>query len=222
MASPMMSNEDLFALKQVLDRRGITQVAFRVPPRTPGYEDDLLIRADKNPNTRGAELIGLDGDARQILAAARAKRIRVLWVLHHDLFGSEWTEGEIRAALSGVQRLIFSGTNANRTSALAHLVLPTAAWVEREGTFTNFQGRVQRFRQAITPVGEALADWDLLGRLDEAQRQASEARRAEHWFRDLAAVVPAFAGLSYRSIGDAGQMAAMREGRADAPEVVTA
>jgi NADH-quinone oxidoreductase subunit G len=210
-ASPKMSNEDLFALKQVLHGRGITQVGFRVPPRAPGYQDDLLIRSDKNPNTRGAELIGLDGDVGGMLAAARAKRIRVLWVFHHDLFTSQWTEAEVRAALGGVQTLVFSGTNANRTSGVAHLVLPSAAWVEREGTFTNFQGRVQRFRQAVTATGDALAEWDVLGRLDEAQGQVSEARRAEHWFRELAAAVPAFAGLSYRSVGDAGQLATTRE-----------
>ncbi|MGH7278536.1 MAG: 2Fe-2S iron-sulfur cluster-binding protein, partial [Candidatus Rokuibacteriota bacterium] len=57
-ASPKMANEDLFALRRLAGRLGMTQVGFRVPPPSPGYEDDFLIRADKNPNTRGAELIG--------------------------------------------------------------------------------------------------------------------------------------------------------------------
>src|SRR5262249_20128199 len=71
-ASPKRSNEDLVAVKTLADARGIHQIGFRVPPRTPGDEDDFLIRADKNPNTRGAELVGLDGDVRPMLGAARA------------------------------------------------------------------------------------------------------------------------------------------------------
>src|SRR5688500_6076241 len=51
LASPKLSNEDLFVLRELLDDAGIASVDYRVPPRTPGYEDDFLIRADKNPNT---------------------------------------------------------------------------------------------------------------------------------------------------------------------------
>src|SRR5262245_54660378 len=55
-ASPRMSNEDLFLLKQLVARLGLAHVDHRVPPAAPGDQDELLIRADKNPNTRGAEL----------------------------------------------------------------------------------------------------------------------------------------------------------------------
>jgi predicted molibdopterin-dependent oxidoreductase YjgC len=78
--------------------------------------------------------------------------------------------------------------------------------VEREGTYTNFQGRVQRFRQAVEPLGQALAEWDILGRVLQALGAEATPPRAERWFRELAAAVPAFSGLNYQSIGDAGQM----------------
>ncbi len=74
---------------------------------------------------------------------------------------------------------MFQGPSANGTSAGAHLVLPSAAYVEREGTFTNFQGRVQRFRTVVEPLGEAVADWDILGRLGRAARR----RRIPRWRR---------------------------------------
>ena len=96
--------------------------------------------------------------------------------------------------------------NANATSAYAHLTLPAAAYPEREGTYTNFQGRVQRFREAFPPLGQALADWEILGRVLQEARGVARPARAEDCFRELAAAVPAFAGLTYRAIGDAGQM----------------
>ncbi len=209
-ASPRMANEDLMAVRRLAEAAGIRQVGFRVPPARPGDEDDLLIRADRNPNTAGAELIGLDGDVGAILADARAGRLRVLWVFGHDLLDSAWPEADVRRALEAVPTLIYTGTNAGATSARAGLVLPAAAWVEREGTFTNFEGRVQRFRAALEPLGEALPEWEIVGRVLRALGAPVAAARAEHWFRELAAAVPAFAGLTYRALGDAGRMVAAR------------
>ncbi len=207
-ASPKLSNEDLFAVKSLADARGIRQIGFRVPPREPGDEDDFLIRADKNPNTRGAELIGIDGKVDAILNEATARRVRALIVFDHDLFDTGWREQDIRAALDAVDTLVFVGSNANKTSERAHVVLPAAAWVERDGTFTNFEGRVQRFRPAVGPLGEALATWEIVGRMLTATGGTTTATRAEHWFRAVAGAVPAFAGLTYQSVGDEGAMTA--------------
>jgi len=205
-ASPRMANEDLMALRRLAEHLGIRQVGFRVPPAVPGDEDALLIRADKNPNTRGAELLGLDGDVAALLAAVRAGRVRCLWVFHHDLLECGWPAAEMRAALEAAEVVIWSGTNHRPTAELAHLVLPAAAWVERDGTFTNFQGRVQRFHAAVPPLGEARPDWAILTEVLRALGAPVRATRAEHWFEALAAAVPAFAGLSYRSLGDTGQL----------------
>ena len=63
-------------------------------------------------------------------------------------------------------------------------MLPAAAYPEREGTWTNFEGRVQRFRQALAPLGRALPDWEILGRLLQEVQGAPRPARAEECFRD--------------------------------------
>ena len=184
LASPQMSNEDLFALQRLAGQLGIRAVDHRVPPRVAGEDDDLLIRADKNPNRRGAELIGLtQGETAAILDGARQRRIKLLWIFQHDLLDSGLPVADVTAALAAAEMVVFQGPSANATSAGAHLVLPSAAYVEREGTFTNFQGRVQRFRTVVEPLGEAVADWDILGRLGRAlgaagSRAGRDPRRA--------------------------------------------
>jgi NADH-quinone oxidoreductase subunit G len=208
LASPHMANEDLRALKRVLEARAIRHVAFDVPPARRPEGDDFLLRADRTPNRRGAELIGLGGDAAGVLAAARAGRLKVLWVFHHDLRASGWPAAEVTEALGKVETLIFTGPNANATSERAQWVLPAAAWVERDGTFTNFEGRVQRFRQALEPLGQARPEWETLGQVLTGLGGTAAGARAEHWFRELARAVPAFAGLTYQSVGDHGALVA--------------
>ena len=182
LASPQMSNEDLFALKRLADQLHLANVDHRVPPAAPGDQDDFLIRADKNPNTRGAELIGLSPgagglDGAGMIAAAAAGRLKLLWILHHDLSRSAWAPAQVEAALATAEMVVFQGTNANSTSAAAHLVLPSAAYVEREGTFTNFEGRVQRFRTALDALGEARPDWEVFS---AARRGAWPVRPGAH------------------------------------------
>ena len=68
---------------------------------------------------------------------------------------------------------------------------------------------MQRLRTALGPLGEAMADWQSLGRLGRAlggTDPAFAATRAEQVFAALAGQVPAFAGMSYRGLGDAGSM----------------
>jgi NADH-quinone oxidoreductase subunit G len=213
LASPRMSNEDLFVLRRLTDHLGVPNVDFGVPPRTPGFEDGLLIKADKNPNTRGAELIGFlprDGglDASGMLQAARARTLKCLWVFHHDLLDSAWPEDLVLEALGALDCLVFQGSNENGLSSSAHLILPSATYAECEGTYTNFQGRVQRFRKALPPLGESLPDWEILARVGHALELPFRPARAEGCFTALGQAVPAFAGLTYRSLGDTGQQVA--------------
>jgi predicted molibdopterin-dependent oxidoreductase YjgC len=84
------------------------------------------------------------------------------------------------------------------------VVLPSAAWVEREGSWTNVAGRVQRFWRAVLPRAEARPHWEILAAVARALGQDWRPSRAEALFRELAAQVPAFGGLSYKGLGDQG------------------
>ena len=207
--SSRMSNEDLWLARRLfVDTLGAAHADYRVPPRTPGSEDDLLRVADKTPNSRGAALLGCGragaADGWHVLEAARAGRLRLLWVFDHDLLDSGWPRAEVEEALARVEGVVFQGPNANGTSARAHVVLPSAAWVEREGTWTNVDGRVQRFWRAVLPRGDARPDWEILAAIARAIGQDWQPLRAATVFRDLAAATPAFAALTYPMLADHG------------------
>jgi NADH-quinone oxidoreductase subunit G len=201
-ASPRQTNEDLYLIRELFGGELGAQVGA-APGAPNGYSDDFLIKADKNPNTSGAKLIGLSEpdarDAASIVADALDGRVDALWVFDQDLsaFGKDVCEELSRK----LDLLVYCGANQNDTSARAHWALPTAAYVEKDGTFVNGQGRVQRIGRAFAPLGESREDWRLL--LDIATRlnRPMPYRTPEEIFLALAAAVPAFAGLTYETIG---------------------
>jgi NADH-quinone oxidoreductase subunit G len=202
-ASAQLSSEELFLIREIFQHALGAQVTASVPQK-PGYSDDFLIKPDKNPNQLGAMLVGLAGpdvtDAEQIVDQALTGSLDFLWVMGDDiaeLFGEEKTR-EISERLS---LFVFSGTNENATARLAHWVLPTAAYVEKDGTFVNFHGRVQRICRAFPPFKDSREDWRILLDLAGKLGLHLDWRGPEQIFRALAKALASFDGLSYETIG---------------------
>jgi NADH-quinone oxidoreductase subunit G len=169
-ASAQLTSEELFLIREIFQGALGAQVTASVPEKA-GYSDEFLIKADKNPNTFGATLLGFAGPhatgAEQIIDQALAGNLDFLWVMGHDLvklFGEE----KARKISETVPLLVFSGTNENTTVALADWVLPTAAYVEKDGTFVNCDGRAQQFGRAFPPLHDSREDSCIL--LDLARR----------------------------------------------------
>ncbi|MBI3920535.1 MAG: molybdopterin-dependent oxidoreductase [Armatimonadetes bacterium] len=207
LASPQLTNEELYLIRKLfVEELGATQVEFRVPPKEEGYSDDYLVKADKNPNTKGAEEIGLAvGSAEEILKAAAEKKLSALVIFVHNLVNSGLDDSLVKAALEGVETLIFIGSNFSDTSEKANVILPSATYAEKSGTFANSEGRVQRIHEAVPPLGESLPEWQILNELARALGLDWDYQGTEHIFAELAKDVPAFANLTYEILGDQGQ-----------------
>jgi predicted molibdopterin-dependent oxidoreductase YjgC len=152
-------------------------------------------------------MLGLAGPdatrAEQLVDAALNGNLDMLWVFGHDLvdlFGEE----KIRKLSERLDLLVYLGTNENPTAALAHWVLPTAAYVEKDGTFVNCHGRIQRIGCAFPPLEGSREDWRILLELSARLGTPLDFREPEDIFRALAKAVAPFEGLSYEAIGPLG------------------
>jgi predicted molibdopterin-dependent oxidoreductase YjgC len=206
LASAQLTNEELFLIREIFRRALGAQVSASVPEELGSY-DDFLIKADKNPNTLGANLLGfVDPDvpaAAQLVNEAINGNLEVLWVFGHDLvkfFG----EQKVRQLSEKVPLFIYSGTNENPTVPLAHWVLPSAAYVEKDGTFVNCHGRVQRIARAFPPLADSREDWRMLLDLAGKLGHPLDWRGPEQIFQGLAKALAPFEGLSYATIGSQG------------------
>ena len=210
-ASPQLTNEELFLIREIFQGALGARVTASVPT-PPGYSDDFLIKADKNPNTLGATLLGLAGpsapDAFSLVDDALQGRIDALWVFGHDLT-KLFEEEKIRALSSTLDLFVFSGTNENPTASWSHWVLPTAAYVEKDGTFVNCHGRIQRIGRAFPPLADSREDWSMLLEIARQLNHPLVWRKPQEIFQGLAAAFAPFAGLSYEAIGSQGAQLAL-------------
>ena len=205
MASPQMTNEELYLAKKLFgETLGLT--LSLVSPSREGYSDDFLMKADKNPNTRGAFELGysvLKGQLEDIVRKAEAGKIKGLYVFGQDLF--EFFKPETAEKIFGnCEAMIFQGANWNPTAARASVVLPSAVFAEQDGTFTNFQRRVQRIFKAFEPMDEARPGWEILAALSERAGNKLPYRETREIFDEIAAKVPVFQGMTYTKLGKKG------------------
>jgi NADH-quinone oxidoreductase subunit G len=205
--SPQLPNEDLYLIRNLFhERLGLENLAFDNPAESHGAGDFLLIEPDKNPNRRGALWSGWQSsfaEGMDLKTSIPSGRVKALIIFRHNpvsfLTEAEWEEWAKKLDL-----LVFIGTNTGSFSERAHYVLPAAVPVEREGTFTNSAGRIQRFYRIVEPLGDALPEWQIVQRLASSLGVDYPYRCSEEVFRDWAATQPDTKGLDYASLGTTG------------------
>ncbi len=200
-ASARQTNEEHFLLKKIATKyNALTDSVPRL-----GEGDALLVNADKNPNSHGAWLTGIAAKPMGANLAKIADGIRGGGIKTLVVFGEDVTKHGIGPDLLGkLETLIVSDILPNETTKLAHYLLPGCAHAEKRGSFTNAKGRVQRFLKAVEPRGDARPDWEFLHELVCHVTGQNGFMTIEGLFNQMAAEVPAFNGLTWAGLGDAG------------------
>ncbi len=207
LASPQMTNEELFVLQSLFRTHlKVGNISYRVPVRGSVRSDDFLITADKNPNSRGAEVLGFPGaQGDELLRNCAEGGIRFLYICNHDLTRA-YDDAVVRESLGKAEFVVYQGAFRHPTADLADVLLAGAVYAEKSGTFTNVQGRVQRFDAALPPVGHALPDLEIFSRLAATLDIPLPGQTAEDVFREIGKQTRAFSGMTYESVGSLGQM----------------
>lgn len=208
-ASPGSSNEELYLTKKLaFEVIGTPHLAFtsEVAAADP-YHDDFLVREDKNPNSRGAKEMGIgprEGglDFNGIVEQAKKGNLKALVVVGSRLGGAD--DALVGEILHNVDYVINIASNESAVSRNSSLVLASATFAEKGGTFTNYRGRVQRFHRAFPPRGAAKEDVWILTGLARKLGASWEFGGAQQVFDELALREEFFTGLGYDTIGSFG------------------
>jgi NADH-quinone oxidoreductase subunit G len=216
LVSAHAATEELFVLKQMLEgllgADGLKSVTLAwthtEKPQPPGVK--FRVPAANAPNVNGARDLGYavgpgnDGppDLSELRTAVEAGRVKAVYVLDPGPEGSigdvSWL---IEARRSGrLPLLIVQGVLLTPLAQAADFVLAGAAFVEKDATYTNGQGRVQPASLVIAPPGEAREDWLILASVAKALGLAMPYQTSNDVRRAIAAAMP---GTAY---GQADQM----------------
>lgn len=178
LASAHASHEEMYLLKRLAeDLKGDggashVHVAWRRTEKPQPANTRFQVPAIDAPNLNGAKDLGLavasknegDADLSALQSAIDQDRVAVLYIVDPGPDGSmgdvSWL---VEARKSGrVPVVIYQGVLQTELAKIADVVLPGAAWVEKNATYTNDQGMVQAASKAINAPGESVEDWQIL------------------------------------------------------------
>lgn len=182
---------------------GAKVVAVAVRP--DGKSDNLLMRADKHPNRKGAQWLGIEAERKSLASMLKGKKAVVI---HRADLSTLDHDGAVMAALASVPTRVVIAANTSAVTAKATHLLAAASFIEREGSWVNEDGRVQRVRRAYRARKGTREDLSHISML-AGGRIATEARTV---LADLASTNPNFAGITLESLGTLGAIPGVAEG----------
>ena len=159
------------------------------------FEKDWGVQLDPEPGLRIPNMFdaAIDGS------------YKALYIQGEDVVQSDPNTQHVEHAMASLECVVVQDLFLNETAKFAHVFLPGTTFLEKDGTFTNSQGRVQRIRKVLTLKGDTREDWRILQSLGQALGvYAANDPDPERIFARLALAVPAFSGLSYAVLGELG------------------
>lgn len=132
-----------------------------------------------------------------MFAAARAGDLRALWVIGEDVCATDPDTNRVAEALDTCPLVVCNELFLSETARHADIVLPAASWLEKDGTFVNFDRRFQRVRPAVPPPGEARTDFEIVHAVATAMGTALGCPTPAEALAECGRVAPVFAGLSH-------------------------
>jgi formate dehydrogenase major subunit len=105
----------------------------------------------------------------------------------------------VEKGMKNLEFLVVQDIFLTETAQFANVVLPAACFAEKDGTQTSTERRVQRWRKAVNPPGQAKADWQIISELAGKMGFAKQFpyKSAEEVFNEVAKVTPSYAGMNY-------------------------
>lgn len=140
-----------------------------------------------------------------MFSAAVAGQFRGMFVQGEDIAQSEPDSTHVRNALEAMDCVVVQDLFLNETAKYAHVFLPGTAFLEKDGTFTNAERRINRVRPAM-PSRTGLAEWEVVCRLSTAMGYPMHYDNAAQIMDEIAALTPTFAGVSFALLDRVGSV----------------
>lgn len=131
--------------------------------------------------------------------------LKALWIIGEDVVQTDPNTQKVIKALSNLEMLVVSELFMTETAKLATVLLPSSSFLEKEGTFTNGERRIQRVQKVVEPIegtkGDGQQVIDIMNRMGYKQADYT----AKGMLEEISQIVPFFAGVKWDELGDNGK-----------------
>lgn len=177
-----------------------------LPHVLPGYQPlhDPDVRAKfarawgrPIPSTPGLTVV-------EMFEAARAGKIKAMVIMGENPMVSDPEVAHVAEALRSLELLVVMDIFPTETTSFAHVLLPSASFAEKDGTFTNTERKVQLVRQALRPPGDAKPDWQIICELAKRMGYPMSYGHPREIMEEIAHLTPIYGGISYARLENDG------------------
>ena len=136
----------------------------------------------------------------QMMDKALSGDIRALYIVGENPMVSDPDLNHVRKSLDSLEFLIVQDIFMTETAQMANVVLPSAAFAEKDGTFTNTERKIQRLRKALDPPGAAREDSDIICDLSSRMGYTMSYNSSLAVMEEIARITPSYCGINYERL----------------------
>ncbi len=161
------------------------------------FEEAWGTTLDPEPGLTVTEIIG---------SVLEPGGVRGMYMMGENPFLSDPNINKVRKALSQLDFLVVQDIFLTETAEFADVILPASSYLEKEGTYTNTDRRVQLGRKVLDPPGQARVDWDIVQEIARRVGLDWHYTSPRDVFEEMVEVMPSYRNLSYDNLGGTGKL----------------
>ncbi len=151
----------------------------------------------------------------QMYDAALAGKFKALWLMGEDLVQTDPNTNKVIAAMEQLDLLVLQEIFMTETAKYATVILPAASFLEKSGTFTNGERRIQRVNAVVEPIEGTKSDGQIMVDIMNRMGYPQPDYNPDTVLKEIAQIVPFFKGVKWEELGDNGKQWPVMEDGSD-------
>lgn len=151
----------------------------------------------------------------EMFNAAISGDLKALWLIGEDVVQTDPNTQKVMKAMDSLDLLIVQEIFMTETAKHATVILPGASFLEKSGTFTNGERRIQRVQKVVEPLEGTKADGEIIVDIMNRMGYDQPAYTPEGMLEEISQIVPFFAGVTWDNLGDNGLQWPVQQGGQD-------
>ncbi len=141
----------------------------------------------------------------QMYDAAIGGKLKAMWLMGEDNVQTDPNTNHVISALSKLDLLVVQEIFMTETAKMAHVVLPASSFLEKSGTFTNGERRIQKVQAVVPPIEGTKPDGQIIAEIMTRMGYPEPDYDPAHLLEEISKIVPFFAGVKWEELGENGK-----------------